>query len=138
MISARYRSIGVKLEAFQQTIPKYAEQLGWTTKKTIPGQTSLMLELKKGLFDKAVIKVRGVPDDLYVEVDGPQVLMDYIEQALAESSTNPAALIGWKEQAKQQAMDFAKSFAGVIQPPSGTMPLPPPVVTKPVAPKLEA
>ncbi len=138
MISARYRSIGVKLEAFQQTIPKYAEQLGWTTKKTIPGQTSFMLELKKGLFDKAVIKVRGVPDDLYVEVDGPQDLMDYVEQALAESSANPAALIGWKEQAKQQAMDFAKSFAGVIQPPSVAMPPPPSVVTKPAAPKLEA
>ncbi|HJW97730.1 MAG TPA: hypothetical protein VJ529_01285 [Candidatus Bathyarchaeia archaeon] len=126
------------MEAFQQTIPKYAEQLGWTAKKTIPGQTSFMLELKKGLFDKAVIKVRGVPDDLYVEVDGPQDLMDYVEQALAESSANPAALIGWKEQAKQQAMDFAKSFSGVIQPPSGTMPPPPSVVTKPAAPKLEA
>jgi hypothetical protein len=139
MISARYRQIGAKVDAFQQAVPGYVSQLGWNVKKAIPGQTSFMLELKKGLFDKAVIKVRGVPDDVSVEVEGPQELMDYVEQALAESCSNPAALVGWKEQAKQQAMDFAKSFAGMI-PPGTTSPPPTQAAPTllPAAPKLEA
>ena len=116
MISARYRQIGAKMDVFRQALPGYVSQLGWNVKKDIPGQTSFMLELKKGFFDKAVIKVRGVPEDVSVEVEGPQELMDYVEQALAESCSNPAALVGWKEQGKQQAMEFAKSFAGMISP----------------------
>jgi hypothetical protein len=46
--------------------------------------------------------------------------------------------VGWKEQAKQQAMDFAKSFAGMIPP--ATTPNPTAQVAptpKPAAPKLE-
>ena len=141
MISARYRQLTVRMDAFQQTLPKYVGQLGWNVKKTVPGQTSFMLELKKGLFDKAIIKVRGVPEDVYVEVDGPQELVDYVEQALAESCSNPAALIGWKEQGKQQAMEFAKNFAGVIPP--GTVPLASTAqaqvaAPKPAAPRLES
>lgn len=101
-----------------------------------------MLELKKGFFDKALIKVRGGPQDLYVEVDGSQALMDVMEQALADSCDNPAALVGWKEQAKQQAMEMAKSFAGIIpvQAPSAPaappQPVPPPTQAK--LAKLEA
>ena len=140
MTSARYRQIGVRMEAFQQALPRYVSQSGWNVKKTIPGQTSFMLELKKGLFDKATVKVRGVPEDIYVEVEGHQDLMDLVEQALAESCSNPAALVGWKEQAKQQAMEFAKSFGGMIPP--GTVQAPPapaqPQALKPAAPKLEA
>jgi hypothetical protein len=141
MISARYRQIGARMDAFQQAVPKYVSQIGWNVKKVMPGQTSFMVELKKGLFDKATIKARGVPDDVYVEVDGPQNLMDVVEQSLAESCSNPEALVGWKEQAKQQAMEFAKGFAGIMQSmPPGTVPAPPaPAATpKPAAPKLEA
>ena len=142
MISARYRQIGVRMDSFQQVLPRYVGQLGWNVKKTMPGQTSFMLELKKGFFDKAVIKGRGNPDDVSVEVDGPNELMDYVEQALAESCNNPGALISWKEQAKQQAMEFAKNLGGMFQapPPQGTVPAQPaPAATpKPAAPKLEA
>jgi hypothetical protein len=140
MISARYRQIGVRMDGFQQALPKYVGQLGWNIKKTIPGQTSFMLELKKGLFDKAVIKARGIPEDVTVEVEGPQQLMDVVEQALAESCSNPAAIVGWKEQAKQQATEFAKNFAGVMQqpmPPASAPPAQAPA-PKPAAPKLEA
>jgi len=142
MISARYREIGARIENFQQALPGYIQQLGWSVKKVIPGTNSFMIELKKGFFDKAMIKVRGVPQDIYVEVEGPQELMDIVEQALANSCDNPAALIGWKEQAKQQAMEIAKSFAGIIpttMPPAPTAPQPQPVsAPKPAAPKLEA
>lgn len=139
MISARYRQIGVRMETFQQALPRYVNQQGWNVKKIFPGQNSLMIELKKGFFDKAMIKARGVPEDVYVEVDGPQDMMDLVEQALAESCSNPAALISWKEQAKQQAMEFAKGFAGVVQVPTGTVTptAPPPPAPKPTAPKLE-
>ena len=119
MISARYREIGARIENFQQAIPGYVQQLGWNVKKVIPGTNSFMIELKKGFFDKAMIKVRGVPQDIYVEVEGPQELMDYVEQALASSCDNPGALVGWKQQATQQAMEMAKSFAGIIP---GTVP----------------
>jgi hypothetical protein len=146
MISARYREIAVRMEAFQQALPRYVGQSGWNVKKVVPGQTSFMLELRKGLFSKAVVKARGVPEDFYVEVDGPEELMDFAEQALAESCSNPAALVGWKVQAQQQATEFAKSFAGVMQPPTppgGTSPTEaqqpaPQVAPKPAAPKLEA
>lgn len=114
MISARYREIGARIENFQQAIPEYIQQLGWSIKKVIPRTNSFMIELKKGFFDKAMIKVRGVPQDIYVEVEGPQELMDYVEQALASSCDNPGALVGWKQQATQQAMEMAKSFAGII------------------------
>jgi len=138
MISARYRQIGARIDSFQQTVPKYTSQVGWTVRRVMPGTSSFMVELKKGLFDKATIKVRGVPDDLYVELDGPQNLMDVVEQALAESCNNPAALVGWKEQAQQQAMEFAKGFAGMMQAPAGTTPPPPAPAPKPAAAKLEA
>ncbi len=129
------------MENFQKVLPEYIKQTGWNVKKAIPGQNSFMFELKKGFFDKAVIKVRGVPQDVYVEIEGPQDLMDITEQALANSCDNPAALIGWKEQAKQQAMEFAKGLAGGIQPqvPSAHAPSQPPSpAPKPAAPKLEA
>jgi len=128
------------MENFQSVLPEYIKQVGWSVKKIIPGSNSFMIELKKGFFDKAVIKARGTPQDVYVEVDGPQVLMDVVEQALASSCDNPAALIGWKEQAKQQAMEFAKGVAGIFQPPAPPSSAPPPQtpVPKPTAPKLEA
>lgn len=140
MISARYRQIGARIDAFQQNLPRYVGQIGFTVKKVMPGQNSFMLELKKGLFEKAAIKVRGIPEDIYVEVEGHENLMDIVEQALAESCSNPGALIGWKEQAKQQAMEFAKGFAGIIQTPTGpaTTPPAPTPAPRPTAPKLEA
>jgi len=142
MISARYREIGARIEQFQQALPGYVQQIGWSVKKVIPGQNSFMLELKKGFFDKATIKARGIPQDVVVEVEGPQDLMDIVEQALASSCDNPGALVGWKQQAAQQAMEIAKSFAGIIPtaiPPSPTAPQPQPApAPKPAAPKLEA
>jgi hypothetical protein len=139
MTSARYREIGARMENLQGTLPEYIKQAGWSVKKLIPGQNSFMFELKKGFFEKAVIKVRGVPEDVYIEVDGPQGLMDMVEQALANSCANPAALIGWKEQAKQQAMEFAKASAAAQPPtPSAPAPTPPTPAPKPAAPKLEA
>lgn len=143
MISARYRDIGARLDNLQRILPEYIKQVGWSVKKVVPGQTSFMVELKKGFFDKAVVKVRGVPQDVHVEVEGPQDIMDIVEQALANSCDNPASLIGWKEQAKQEAMEFAKGLAGIAKPsvpssstpvsPSQQMPAPPPA-----KPKLEA
>ncbi len=143
MISARYREIGVRMEAFQRALPGYIQQIGWNVKKVVPGQNSFMLELKKGFFDKATIKVRGIPQDVSVEVDGAQDLMDIVEQALAESCDNPGAIVGWKEQAQQQAMEIAKGFTGIFKvptpsAPAPTAPPPPTPAPKPAAPKLEA
>jgi hypothetical protein len=138
MTSARYREIGARMENLQGTLPEYIKQAGWSVKKLIPGQNSFMFELKKGFFEKAVIKVRGVPEDVYIEVDGPQGLMDMVEQALANSCANPATLIGWKEQAKQQAMEFAKASAAAQASVSAPAPTPPMPAPKPAAPKLEA
>jgi len=144
MISGRYRELGVRLEAFQQALPGYIEHVGWSVKKVIPGQRSFMLELKKGFLGKGSIKVRGIPEDVYIEVDGPQDLMDVVEQALADSCDNPGSLVGWKEQARQQAMEMAKGLGGIftVQVPSAPAQAPAqpqqPLAPKPVAPKLEA
>jgi len=141
MISARYREIGARMENFQQVLPGYVQQIGWSVRKAIPGQNSFMLELKKGFFEKAVIKARGIPQDVYVEVEGPQEIMDIVEQALASSCDNPGALVGWKQQATQQAMEIAKGF-GIFPSTIPTAPVPPQPqpapAPKPVAPKLEA
>jgi len=64
MISARYREIGARMQNLQGALPEYIKQVGWSVKKVIPGQNSFMFELKKGFFDKAVIKVRGIPQDV--------------------------------------------------------------------------
>jgi hypothetical protein len=139
MISARYREIGARMDNLQKAIPEHIQQIGWSIKKLIPGQTSFMFELKKGFFEKAVIKVRGTPQDVYVEVDGQQGLMDIVEQALANSCDNPAAIVGWKMQAEQRAMEVAKASAAVAQPPTPSAPEPTPTpAPKPAAPKLEA
>jgi hypothetical protein len=139
MISARYREIGARMDNLQKAIPEHIQQIGWSVKKLIPGQTSFMFELKKGFFEKAVIKVRGTPQDVYVEVDGQQGLMDIVEQALANSCDNPAAIVGWKMQAEQRAMEIAKASAAVAQPPTPPAPEPTPTpAPKPAAPKLEA
>jgi hypothetical protein len=124
---------------FQQVLPEYLKQIGWSTKKVISGERSFMLELKKGFFDKATVKVRGMPEDVYVEVDGPADLMDIVEQALANSCDNPSALIGWKEQKKQEAMEIARGLGGTLPTaptvaPAPAQPQPPPTPK----PKLEA
>jgi hypothetical protein len=124
---------------FQQVLPEYLKQVGWSTKKIIPGERSFMLELKKGFFEKATVKVRGVPEDIYVEVDGPNDLMDVVEQALANSCDNPSALIGWKEQEKQEAMEMAKSLGGISPTPQTAAPTPVQSQQLPAPkPKLEA
>jgi hypothetical protein len=138
MTSARYREIGARLDNLQGTLPEYVKQEGWSVKKLIPGQNSFLFEFKKGFFEKAVIKVRGASEDVYIEVDGPQGLMDMVEQALANSCANPAALIGWKEQAKQQAMEFAKASAAAQASAPAPAQTPPAPAPKPAAPKLEA
>lgn len=140
MTSARYREIGVRMENFQKAIPEYIKQIGWNVKKAIPGQNSFMFELKKGFFDKAVIKVRGAPQEVYVEVDGPYDLMDIVEHALADSCDNPAAIIGWREQAKQQAMEIAKGLAANVQTttPAVSAPPQPAPAPEPAKPKIEA
>jgi len=145
VISARYRDLRVRMESFQQALPGCVEQIGWSVKKVMPGQRSFMLEVKKGFLGKAsTIKVRGIPEDVYVEVDGPQDLMDVVEHALADSCDNPGALTGWKEQAREQAMEIARGIGGIfkIPTPSAPAPAPPPPqpasVPKPAAPRLEA
>jgi len=128
------------MDNLQKAIPEHIQQIGWSVKKLISGPNSFMFELKKGFLEKAVIKVRGTPQDVYVEVDGQQGLMDIVEQALASSCDNPAAIVGWKMQAEQRAMELAKASAVVAQPPapSAPAPTPPPPAPKPPAPKLEA
>jgi hypothetical protein len=128
------------MDNLQKAIPEHIQQVGWSVKKLISGPNSFMFELKKGFLEKAVIKVRGTPQDVYVEVDGQQGLMDIVEQALASSCDNPAAIVGWKMQAEQRAMELAKASAVVAQPPapSAPAPTPPPPAPKPPAPKLEA
>jgi len=140
MISARYRDLNVGLEVFRDVLVGYIQQAGWNPKKVIPGQRSFIIELKKGLFGKAVIKVRGVPDDVYVEVDGPEEIMDLAEQALADSCGNPGALVSWREQARQQAMEMARRLGGLFGVPQPPPPPPPrqQAQPKPAAPKLEA
>jgi hypothetical protein len=139
MTSARYQGINAQIDNLQKTLPEYVKKAGWNVKKVISFPNSVMFELKRGFFDKAVINVKQFAQDVVLDVDGSRELMDIAETALTDSCDNPAALVGWKEQERQQAQEFMSS-AAAAQPQAQVAPVQAaqPVAPKPPAPKLAA
>ena len=117
MIHTRYQGAGIDLASLQSTLQEYLKQEGWGIKKVSPGARSFEIEAKKGfLGGKVKITVRGVPDDIYVEVVGSDEaqVMDIVERAATDCASNPSAIVGWKVQVQQQAMQAAAQFAGAL------------------------
>jgi hypothetical protein len=132
MTSARYQGINARIDNLQKTLPEYVKKAGWNVKKVISFPNSVMFELKRGFFDKAVINVKQIAQDVVLDVDGSRELMDIAETALTDSCYNPAALVGWKEQERKQAQEFMSSAAAAQPQAQAAQPAEP----KP-APKLE-
>lgn len=132
MTSAQYKELNVNVSTFQKTFLSYVRQAGWQVKDEVVDQVTATFTLKKGLLNTAIVKMRGVPLDLFVEIVGPSEIMDLVEQAIAASCEKPLGIIGWRDQQRQRP--------GSSQPTSQpTQPsTPPQPLIKPVVPKLEA
>ena len=141
----RYLNMGVDLMAFATNTKRYLESSGYKVSKMIPGRAGFYMELKKGFFGKKlVVRVAGHPNDVRVEVSGPDwhEVMDLVEQALVDSSSNPSALVSWRQQAREEAVRTISSLGaifGVPQPaPQPTPQAAPQPAPQPKRPKLEA
>lgn len=134
MTSAQYKDLNVNVSAFQRTFLAYVKQAGWQVKDEAADQVTATFTLKKGLLNTAVVKVRGVPQDLFVEIVGTSAMMDLVEQAIAASCEKPTGVIGWRDQPRLRSSPSSQTTS---QPTQQSAPVQPPVA-KPVVPKLEA
>ena len=132
MTSALYKDLNVNVTAFQRTFLAYVKQAGWQVKDEVADQVTATFTLKKGLLNTAVVKVRGMPQDLFVEIVGASAVMDLVEQAIAASCEKPAGIIGWRDQSCLRPSGLSQTMAQTTQQ------SPPQPVVKPVVPKLEA
>ena len=98
MTSAQYKDLNVNVSVFQRTLLAYVKQAGWQVKDEVTDQVTATFTLKKGLLNTTVVKVRGVPHDLFVEIVGASAVMDLVEQAIAASCEKPTGIIGWRDQ----------------------------------------
>ncbi|RLI39738.1 hypothetical protein DRO60_00450, partial [Candidatus Bathyarchaeota archaeon] len=116
MIVARYRGAGIDLATFQATARQYLEQAGWEVKKVVQGARSFEIQAKKGFMGKVRVVVRGVPEDVYVEVVGSDEadVMDLVERAAADSASNPAAVENWRLQLQERAARAAAQVLSVL------------------------
>ncbi|MCS7118258.1 MAG: hypothetical protein NZ957_05690 [Thaumarchaeota archaeon] len=125
-----YRNAGVDLEALQRNLAELLQRSGWKVNKHIPGQRSFLFEVSRGMLRKGTVKVGGTPDEVRVEVTGPDELKDLLDHALAESSSNPSAIIGWRQLEAQESLQALSStpfgkMLGIPVPPT-TAPQPAP------------
>src|SRR5512136_3472504 len=135
MTQAKYKELNVNVGGFQKTFLAYVKQAGWVVKDEVADQVTATFTLKKGLLNTTVVKVRGVPHDLFVEIVGASAVMDLVEQAIAASCEKPTGIIGWRDQSRLRS----PASQTTAQPPqqSPSIPQSQPIV-KPPVPKLEA
>lgn len=135
MTIAQYKELNVNVDTFQKTFLSYVKQAGWQVKDEVADQVTATFTLKKGLLNTTIVKVRGVPQDLYVEIVGASVVMDLVEQAIAASCEKPTGIIGWRDQSRVRS----PASQSTTQPPQQSPPIPPSQsIVKPPVPKLEA
>ncbi len=147
----RYINMGVNLAVFGSNAKRYLESAGYNVVTFVPGAAGFYMELKKGFLGgkRTVVRVAGSPNDVRVEVSGSDIdkVLDFVEQALVESSSNPSALVTWRQQAAEEASRIASqtlgAFFGVFQKGAPPVQTPsqqyqPQPVTQPQKPKLEA
>jgi hypothetical protein len=133
MTSAQYKDLNVNVGGFQKTFLAYVKQAGWQMKNEVADQVTATYTLKKGLLNTVVVKIRGVPQDLFVEIVGEPGVMDLVEQAIAASCEKPTGLIGWRDQSRLRPSVASQTMPQSTQPSPPSQP-----VAKPVVPKLEA
>ena len=134
MITARYQGAGVNFAALPGTVQEYLKQEGWSIKKLSPGVQSFKVVAKKGfLGGKVEVEVRGIPDDIFVRVEGSdeQDVMDTVERAITDCASNPSAIVSWRQQALQMAVQTAAQVATFMR----QMPIPVPGAQPPMAPQ---
>ena len=135
MTSAQYKDLNVNVTAFQKTFRAYVTQAGWQVKDEVADQVTATFTLKKGLLNTTTVKVRGTPQDLFVELIGASAVMDLVEQAVAASCEKPTSIIGWRDQSRLRS---PVSSQPISQPPQQTPSTVQQPVVKPPVPKLEA
>jgi len=134
MTSASYKDLNVNVTGCQKTFLSYVKQAGWQVKNEVVDSVTATFTLKKGLLNTAIVKMRGVPQDLFVEIVGESGVMDLVEQAIAASCEKPTGIIGWRDQMRRPGV----SSQSTPPPQQPNPPVQPQPVTKTVVPKLEA
>lgn len=135
MTTAHYKELNVKVDAFQKTFLDYVKKAGWQVKDEVYDQVTSTFTIKRGLLNTAIIKVRGNPQDLFVEMIGASTVMDLVEQAIAAACEKPTSIIGWRDQMRLRPPELQQTTPQPTQP---SPPIPSPqTVVKPPVPKLE-
>ncbi|MEN3048237.1 MAG: hypothetical protein ABDH63_05595 [Candidatus Caldarchaeales archaeon] len=110
-----YRNAGVDMDALQRNLVEILRRSGWKVNRHLPGQRGFLIEASKGFMKRGTIKAGGVPDEVRVDVEGPEELKDLVDLALTESSSNPGALASWRQLEAQEALkELASSPLGKI------------------------
>ncbi|MCS7126962.1 MAG: hypothetical protein NZ953_01015 [Thaumarchaeota archaeon] len=104
-----YRNAGVDMTAFQRNLIEILQRSGWKVNKHLPGQRSLLVEVSRGFMKKGTIRAGGSPEELRVDVEGPEELKDLVDQALMESCANPSAIVGWRQLEAREALEMLSS-----------------------------
>jgi hypothetical protein len=139
MTKAQYKDLNVNVDAFLNTFRTFVNKAGWQIKDEISDRVTATFTIKKGLLNTATVKVRGTPQDLFVELVGTSAVMDLVEQAVAASCDKPTSIIGWRDQMSLRPPIQSQTTSQPGPPNQPSPPMPPPQSTiKPIVPKLEA
>jgi DNA-directed RNA polymerase subunit RPC12/RpoP len=92
---ARYQGLGVDIKGLQEKVKSSLEKQGCKIERVLTGETSFLIEYKKGgVFGaKETLSVKGVPDDFVVSGirEDNQEAWFAVEDCILSSSRNPQA-----------------------------------------------
>jgi DNA-directed RNA polymerase subunit RPC12/RpoP len=132
LFMARYQGLGVDIKTLLEKLKSSMEKQGYKIERVLTGETSFLIEYKKGgvLAAKETLSVKGVPDDFVVSGirEDNQELWFIIEDVILASARNPQA---FKSHTEQLAALALPQPATPAMPPQTT---PPPPTPKPAQP----
>jgi len=131
---ARYQRLGVDIKTLLEKLKSSMENRGYKIERVLTGETSFLIEYKKGgMFGaKETMSVKGIPDDFVVSGirEDNQEAWFIIEDVILASAKNPQAFKSHTEQVPAAAP--TPPATPTMQP--STAPLPSPPAPKPAQP----
>jgi DNA-directed RNA polymerase subunit RPC12/RpoP len=131
---ARYQGLGVDIKALLEKLKSSMEKRGYKIERVLTGETSFLIEYKKGgVFGaKETISVKGVPDDFMVSGirEDNQEAWFIVEDVILASAKNPQAFKSHTETAAAPPPPIAPA-APVAPVPQPSVPAPKPAQPPP-------
>jgi len=131
---ARYQGLGVDIKALLEKLKSSMEKRGYKIERVLTGETSFLIEYKKGgVFGaKETVSVKGVPDDFVVSGirEDNQEAWFIVEDVILASSKNPQAFKSHTETAAAPPPPTALA-APVVPAPQPPVPAPKPAQPPP-------